>query len=92
MRVLFATFRGHVFRSEFRALRSFARRGLAGDAVANLFWHGGTSASRRSLPTNDLNAVVGRGGGMAMGRDKKSVCESRQSRAFGVTALKGRID
>jgi hypothetical protein len=65
MGVLFATFRRQVFRAEFRALRSFARRRPAGVAVADLFWHGGMSASCRTLPISDLHAVVGRAGASA---------------------------
>jgi hypothetical protein len=49
MGVLFATFRRHVVSSELRAIRSFVGRCPAGIAIANLFWHGGTSANRRSL-------------------------------------------
>jgi hypothetical protein len=66
MGVLFAAFRGEIFRAEFGALRSFARRRPAGVAGADLFWHGGASASCLRLPISDLNAVIRRAGAVAV--------------------------
>jgi hypothetical protein len=52
MSVLFATFRGEIFGAEFRALRFFVRRRLAGVAIADLLWHGEMSTRCRRLPTS----------------------------------------